>query len=50
MAAKDPEDPATDGRDRNRCPYILLGLGMGFIVGFVAGMILYKPFGKICRH
>ncbi len=47
---RDPEDPGKGGRERNRCSYMLLGLGIGFVVGFVAGMILYEPFGKIHRH
>lgn len=38
-----PRDPIHGGRDCNRCPHVILGLGMGFVVGFVAGMILYEP-------
>ena len=32
--SRDHEDPAMGGRDLNRVPYIVLGLGMGFHIGF----------------
>ena len=39
-----PDPPAR--REKDYYPYIILGSGFGFIIGFVMGIVLYEPFGS----